>query len=159
MHRFGTARGGPLDSALADESLGSVQISFHGLQHCDDGVDFFLLFSDDDGQGLLLHVYFWLGCSLVLKERTVLRLRGTVGPHGTWHSRASGGAGHGGGGVVACGVGPLGRYLRFLLLVDMFWVSPIGFAAFFSCKTKAGISLWMATEMCYCNDDSQVGSS
>lgn len=83
LHRFGTARWWPLDSALADESLGSVQISFHGLQHCDDGVDFFLLFSDDDGQGLLLHVYFWLGCSLVLKERTVLRLRGTVGPHGT----------------------------------------------------------------------------
>ena len=73
LHRFGTARGGPLDSALADESLGSVQISFHGLQHCDDGVDFFLLLQrDDDGQGLLLHVYFWLGCSLVLKERTVV---------------------------------------------------------------------------------------
>ena len=35
----------------------------------------------------------------------------------------------------------------------------LGFAAFFRCKTKAGISLWMATEMCYCNDDSQVGSS
>ena len=46
---LGMMQSGPLDPALADEILGSVQISFHGRKHGDDVVHFLGGDDADDG--------------------------------------------------------------------------------------------------------------
>jgi hypothetical protein len=50
-----------------------------------------LLFSDDDGRALLLHVYFWLGCSLVLKENNCAFARNSWSAGRVWSGKWWGG--------------------------------------------------------------------